>query len=110
MDSKLEKRKMPKFELNADQKDNLETFSAVSKMLAEDPTIGKEIADIFNEVTKAKEKELIDRVSQLISEKVRNVKLDSVKAVFPFWFIFYLPPEKVESMMESEWIPLWVPH
>ena len=94
---------MPRFEITEDQKNNLKTISAVSKMLAEDPTLAKEIASVFDEVTQSKDKELADRVSKILSEKVAGVKEEDAKALFRFWFILYLPPEKVPPT-------LWFPH
>lgn len=99
MGVKPERRKMKRFEITDDKRENLRTISAVSKMLADDPTLAKEIADVFDEVAKAKEEELIDRVSKLLSERVAGVKMESAKAIFPVWYIMYFQPEKMESMM-----------
>jgi hypothetical protein len=104
MAAKPERRKMPKFEMTDEKRNNLRTISAVSKMLADDPTLAKEIADVFDEVTKAKEKELIDRVSELLSKRVPGIETENAKDIFPIWYIMYFQPEKMEDLQRIIWI------
>jgi len=94
---------MPKFEITDEKKNNLRTISAVSKMLADDPTLAKEIADVFDEVMRQKEKELIEKVSKLLSERVPDVEMKNAEQIFPIWYIMYFQPEKMEDLQRIIW-------
>ena len=106
MEDKPPKRKMPEFEISKEQTDELRTISAVTKVLADNPELIKEIVDIFKQVEMEKEQELVDRVSKLLAEKVA-VKPELISAVFenlypivvPQWYRFVAPRKRCQ--------PLW---
>jgi len=93
MEGKLPEKKMPEFKIGMEQTDELRTVSAVTKILAENPALAQEIADIFKQVAMEKERELIERVTNLLAEKVTEVPADKIKAAFYIWYIWYFPPE-----------------
>ena len=98
MSEKPKRRKMPNFEITEEKRENFRVVSAVNKALFDDPNLCKDIADIFDEVAKKKEEELIERVSLLLSERLEGVDLEKAKAMSPIWYM-YFQPEKREFMM-----------
>jgi hypothetical protein len=55
-------------------------------MLAENPGLAKEMAEIFEQVAKEKEKELTERISKLLAEKVKDVSVDRIGAAMQYWY------------------------
>ena len=83
----LPKRKMGEFKISDEQVNQLKTISAVTKMLADNPQMTKEIADIFVEIEIEKQRELVERVTKLLAEKVPEVSSDQIKATFSYWYM-----------------------
>ena len=99
MAEELPKRKMPEFKIGKEYMDNLKTVAAVTDVLSKDEELVKQIAEIFKEVAMEKERELINRVTELIAEKVTTVPADKIKASFDYWYV--LSPAGIS--------PSWVP-
>ena len=93
MAEKLPEKSMPEFKIGKEQIDELKTVSAVTKVLAENPELAKEIAEIFEQVAMEKERELVERITSLLAEKVKDIPADKIKAAFFYWYIWYFPPE-----------------
>jgi hypothetical protein len=108
MEDKPPKRKMPEFEISKEQTEELRTISAVTKALADNPELIKEIVAIFKQVEMEKQQELTDRVSKLLAENV-SVKPELISAVIenlypivvPQWWRFVAPHKRCQPM------PLW---
>jgi len=81
MEDKPPKRKMPEFEISKELTDELRTISAVTKVLADDPELIKDIAGIFKQVEMEKEKEIAEQVSKLLADKV-DMKEEQISEVF----------------------------
>jgi hypothetical protein len=92
MEKKLPRKKLPEFKIGKEQIDELKTVSAVTKILAENPKLATEIAEIFNQVAEEKERELVEKVTKLLSEKVKEVPPEKIRAAFGHWCPWYLPP------------------
>jgi phenylpyruvate tautomerase PptA (4-oxalocrotonate tautomerase family) len=90
---------MPEFEIGKEQIENLKAVAAVTKALSEDKELAKKIANVFKQVAEEKEKELVERVTNLLAEKVKDVSTEQMKASFNFWYLCYFPPEAIS--------PLW---
>ncbi len=103
MDENLRKARMPEFEIGKEQMENIKTVAAVSKTLSDHPDLAKQIAEIFNEVAKAKERELIEKVTNLLAEKVTGISPEQLKSAFNYWYIFYIPPEAMSSVWHTSW-------
>jgi hypothetical protein len=103
MDEKLPKRKMPEFEIGKEQMENLKTVAAVTKMLTEDKMLAREIADVFKQVAIEKDRELIDRVTNVLAQRVKEVSAEQIRTAFNYWYIWYLPPEDLEFVWHTGW-------
>jgi len=82
----MPKGKIPETEIAKEQAEQLKAVSAVTKMLAEDPSLAKEMAEIFEQITKEKEKELTERISRLLAAKVKDIPADRIGASMPYWY------------------------
>jgi hypothetical protein len=102
MPEEIPKRKIPEFDIGK-QMENLKTVSAVTDVLSKDEELAKQIADVFKQVAEEKEKELVERVTNLLAEKVKGVSTEQMKAVFPFWYLCYFPPEAMSHLWTSGW-------
>jgi len=108
MEEKPTKRKMPEFEISKEQTEELRTISAVTKALADNPELIKEIVAIFKQVEMEKQQELTDRVSKLLAENV-SLKPELISAVLenlypiviPQWWRFVAPHKRGQPL------PLW---
>ena len=83
---KMPKGKIPEAEIGKEQAEELKAVSAVTKMLAENPDLAKEMAKIFEQVAKEKEKELTEKISKLLADKVKEIPADRISAAMPFWY------------------------
>ncbi len=83
---KIPRGKIPETEIAKEQAEQLKTVSAVTKMLAEDPSLAKEMAEIFEQIAKEKEKELTERVSRLLATKVKEIPADRISASMQYWY------------------------
>jgi len=90
--AEIPEKRMPEFKIGTEQIENLKTVSAVTKVLAENPALTEEIAEIFKQIAIEKEKELVERVTAVLADKV-EVPVDKIKAAFWYWYIWYFPPE-----------------
>lgn len=98
MAAEIPERELPKFKVTEEQVEELKAISAITSMLAEDPKFIKDIAKTIKEVSKTYEKELKEKVSGMIAEKV-DIEVGKVAKIFPHWF-----PHIVR------YIHLWIPH
>jgi hypothetical protein len=83
---KMPKGKIPDAEVGKEQAEELKAVSAITKMLAEKPEIAKEMAEIFEQVAKEKEKELTERISKLLAEKVKDIPADRISGSMQYWY------------------------
>lgn len=102
MDEEIPKRKIPEFDIGK-QMESLKTVSAVTDVLSKDKELAKQIADIFKQVAEEKERELVERVTSLLAEKVKGVSAEQMKSVFPFWYLCYFPPEAMGHLWTAGW-------
>ena len=87
MAESLPKKEMDEFEIDSEKANELKTVAAVTKVLSENPQLSKEIANIFIEVEMKKERELVERVTKALAEKVTDVKPEEIKAAFNYWYL-----------------------
>ncbi len=87
MDENIPTKKMKEFEINDEKISELKTVAAVTKVLSENPQLSGEIAHIFKEVEMEKERELVERVTKVLAEKVPDVKSEEIKAAFNYWYL-----------------------
>jgi len=99
---KIPKRDFSSFKVQEGQAEELRTVSAITKMLADDPELTKEISDIFVQVRKEAQAQLEERVSKRMAEKLRDISAEQVGKVVPYWYpwvIRYWYP----------WVHYWYP-
>jgi hypothetical protein len=89
----IPKKKMSEVEITKEQVDALKMISAVTKALAENPQLTKEIAEIFNQVAEEKERELAERITNLLTEKVKDIPAEQIRASYELWAPCCFPPE-----------------
>ena len=97
------KRKMPDFEIGKERMNDLKTVAAVTKVLSEDPKLAEELSRIFKEVAMEKERELMERVTALLAEKVPDVQREKIEAAFDYWYVWYFPPEAMRFVWTTGW-------
>ena len=83
---KIPKAKIPESEIGKEDIEELKTVSTITKMLADHPELTKEMAEIFKQVAMEKEKELTERISKLLAEKVKEIPADRIGATMPYWY------------------------
>jgi acetolactate synthase small subunit len=83
----LPKKGTREFEIDDEKLNELKTVAAVTKIMSEDRQLTKEIAEIFIDVEKKKERELVERVTKALAEKVTDVKPEEIKAAFSYWYL-----------------------
>jgi hypothetical protein len=98
MGEKLPRKKMPEFKIADKKIRELKTVSAVTKVLSENPELAEEIAEIFKKVAKEKDRELAEKVTSFLIEKVPEVSAADIKAAFGLWYILLTPPEPRTSL------------
>ena len=83
---KMPKGKIPEADVGKEQAEELKTVSAVTRMLSDNPNLVKEMADIFEQIAKEKERELTERISKLIASKVQDISPERVGASMQYWY------------------------
>lgn len=94
-------KKMPEFKIEKEQMENLKVVAAITKMFSEDPDLVSEIAKIFKEVAEEKDRELVDKVTNHLAKRAKELSPEKLKAAFNFWYICYLPPETMQAVWHT---------
>src|SRR5271157_3164627 len=89
------KRKMPEFDMKDEKVEEIKTVAAVTKMLAENPQIALEIADIFKDAEMEKQRKIVEGVTKLLAEKVAAVSPEQIEATFAYWYLVSSPSQWV---------------
>jgi hypothetical protein len=85
MTEKIPKRKISKFKIGKEQTDELKTISAITKVLAEQPQLANELAEIFVEVEMEKQRKLTEKVSKLLADNLKEFPIQKISASFDQW-------------------------
>jgi hypothetical protein len=111
---KIPERELPKIKITEEQVQELRTISAITKILAEDPELTKSIADTFLEASRVSPQdrmtaqiELKEKVSRMVGEKLKDVPVERVAKLFPYWY-----PHIIRHWIPHYWIPythIWFP-
>ncbi len=106
MGEKIPKKSMPEFEIASEQVNELKAVSAVTKVLADNPQVIKEISEIFKQVEMEKERELVEKVTKLLAEKVTEVPAEQIKAAFNYWYLASgrVTPPMIVMARPLQWI------
>jgi hypothetical protein len=95
----MTEKKEPEWEIQNEKAREFNTVSLITKFLAENPELAVEIAVIFKEVETQKERILVERITNLLAEKVPGVEPEMVKSTFTYWYLvsgqwIHIPPPR----------------
>jgi hypothetical protein len=82
----IPKREIPTFKVQKEQAEELRTVSAITKILAENPELTKEISDTFIQVRREAQAKLEEKVSGMIAEKLKDVPAEQIGKLVPYWY------------------------
>jgi hypothetical protein len=93
MGEKIPERKLPEFKISKEQAERLRTVSAITKILADDPELTKNIANEFVKAFSSGDPIpahiiMRDKISRMIADKVKDLGVDRVVELYPYWYRF----------------------
>ena len=114
MEEKIPRKKMGELRIQKEQINELKAISAVTKILADNPKLAKDIVEVFNQVAAEKEHELVERVTGILAEETDEVTAKQIKAAFSYWysmftpeplhwFLFRSPPPRMPDIPQPSW-------
>ncbi|MCP8306568.1 MAG: hypothetical protein H3Z49_05665 [archaeon] len=98
---RIPERKLPEFKISKEQAERLRTVSAITKILADDPELTKNIANEFVKAASSRDPipaniVMREKISRMIVEKVKDLSVERVTELYPYWCRYF--------------VRYWIPH
>jgi hypothetical protein len=97
---KIPERKLPEFKITKEQQERLRAISAITKVLADDPELTKNIASEFVNASSASDPipaniVMRENISKMIARRLKELPAERIIDLYPWWsriFVRYWIP------------------